>query len=67
MSGPERGKSKEMEIKKQGRIQDFGKGGGPGNWATQREGGSSEVLPLQKKGGGAENVLAMLKGGYKMF
>ena len=29
--------------------------------------GASEVLPLQKWGGEAEKVVAMLKGGYKRF
>ena len=28
-----------------------------------KTGGAREALPLQKKGGGAEKVLAMLKGG----
>ena len=40
-----------------------GKGG-----ATKREWGAAhEVLPLQKGGGGAEKVLAMLKWGHKRF
>ena len=39
----------------------MGRGGG----ATKRERGAREVLPLQK--GGAEKVLAMLKGGHKTF
>ena len=30
-------------------------------------GGTSEVLPLQKKGGGGEKVVSMLKGGQRMF
>ena len=30
-------------------------------------GGTSEVLPLKKKGGGAEEVLAMLKGRHTKF
>ena len=33
--------------------------------ATKQEGRACEVLPLQK--GGVEKVLAMLKGGHKMF
>ena len=41
----------------------MGRGGGP----TKREGvGAREVLPL-RKGGGAENFLAMLKGGHTKF
>ena len=38
--------------------------------ATKKEGvgaSDSEVLPLQKEGGGAEKVLAMLKGGTTSF
>ena len=37
--------------------------------ATKWQGGASEVLPLQKGGGGGwtETVLAMLKGGTKSF
>ena len=33
---------------------------------TLGEGGACDVLPL-RKGGGAEKVLAMLKGGHKTF
>ena len=42
-----------------------GRGGGVQN----RRVGACEVLPLRKGGGGgvAENVLAMLKRGHKMF
>ena len=36
-----------------------------GGGATKREGATREVLPLQK--GGAETVLAMLKGGHNKF
>ena len=39
-----------------------GRGGG---YKTRGGGGACEVLPLQK--GGAEKVLAMLKGGHKQF
>ena len=38
-----------------------GRGGG----ATKREAGAREVLPRRKRG--AENVLAMLKGGHNKF
>ena len=40
-----------------------------GRGAIKREGGACEVLPLRKRvgGGGAEEVLAMLKGGHKSF
>ena len=35
--------------------------------AKKREGRACEVLPLRKRGAGAENVLAMAKGGTKVF
>ena len=35
-----------------------------GEGATKREGGQMELYP---RGGGAEKVLAMLKGGYEKF
>ena len=38
-----------------------------GRGATKREGGGCEVLPLRLEKGGAEKVLAMLKGGHKTF
>ena len=34
-----------------------------GRWGYKTGEEASEDLPLQKKGGGAEKVLAMLKGG----
>ena len=37
-----------------------------GRGATKREGGHVKFYPYEK-GGGAENVLAMLKGTHKMF
>ena len=40
---------------------------GWGGGKLEREGGACEVLPLRKEGGGAETVLAMLKGGHKRF
>ena len=49
----------------EGLVTNYGEGGG----ATKRKvgGGTCEVLPLQKRGGGgAENVLAILKGRHKM-
>ena len=36
-----------------------------GRGATKREGGHAKFYPYEK--GGAEKVLAMLKGGHKMF
>ena len=42
-----------------GLVTNYGEGG-----ATKREGGASEVLPLQKRGGESpKKVLAMLNGG----
>ena len=37
-----------------------------GRGATQREGGHVKFYPYEK-GGGAEKVLAMSKGGHKKF
>ena len=51
-----------------GLVTDYGEGGGLQNG----RGGAREVLPQRKGaggvgGGGAKNVLAMLKGGHKQF
>ena len=47
-----------------GLVTNYGERGG-GGYITG--GGTCEVLPLQKRGGGSEKVLAMLKGGTKKF
>ena len=44
-------------------VTNYGEGGGGGGLHNGR--GGCEVLPLQK--GWAEKVLAVLKGGHKMF
>ena len=43
-------------------LTDYGEGG-----YKTGGGGACEVLPLRKRGGGAEKVLAMLKGGAQKF
>ena len=42
-------------------VTNYGEGGG----ATKREGGHVKFYPYEK--GGAEKVLAILKGGHKKF
>ena len=46
-----------------GLVTNYGEGGG----ATKREGGGHVKFYPYEKGGGAEKVLAMLKGGHKKF
>ena len=48
-----------------GLVTNYGEGGG-GGYKTGG-GGACEILPQRKRGGGAENVLAMLKGGHNKF
>ena len=50
------------ERQAKGLVTNYGEGVGLQN----RKGGTSDVLPLQK-GGGAENILAIPKGGHNKF
>ena len=45
----------------------MGWAGGGGGELLNGGRGASEVLPLRKKGGAAESVLAMPKGGHNKF
>ena len=47
----------------EGLVTNYGEGGG----GLQNKGGACEVLPLQKGGGGAQKVSAMLKGATNSF
>ena len=53
-----------MSLSSKGLVTNHGEGGGGGYKTGGR--GAREVLPL-RKGGGAEKVLAMLKGGHNKF
>ena len=46
-----------------GLVTNYGEGG----YKTGRGGGHVKFYPYEKWGGGAEKVLAMLKGGHKQF
>ena len=48
-------------------IRDWSLITGRGGGATKREGGHMKFYPYEKGGGGADKVLAMLKGGHKKF
>ena len=50
------------QLISKGLVTNSGEGGG----ATKREGGHVKFYPYEK-GGGAEKVLAMLKGGHNKF
>ena len=51
--------------KTKGLVTNYGEGGG--GLQNGRGVGAREVLPLRRGGGGAQKVLAMLKGGHKKF